>query len=102
MEDNLVGIAQQLRKRSTDAERKLWRHLRDRQLENFKFRRQEPMGDYVLDYVCYEKGIVIEIDGGQHAIPMQIEKAEERAIWRESQGGMVLKYWNNEVLTNIE
>src|SRR3989338_5872819 len=102
MEYNLVGIAQQLRKRSTDAERKLWRHLRDRQLENFKFRRQEPMGDYVLDYVCYEKGIVIEIDSGQHAIPMQKEKDEERDKWLKRQGFMVLRYWNNEVLTNIE
>ena len=102
MEDNLVGIAQQLRKRSTDAERKLWRHLRDRQLENFKFRRQETMGDYVLDFVCYEKGIVIEIDSGQHAIPMQKEKDEERDKWLKRQGFMVLRYWNNEVLTNIE
>jgi len=102
MEDNLVGIAKQLRKRSTDAERKLWRHLRDRQLENFKFRRQETMGDYVLDFVCYEKGIVIEIDGGQHAIPMQKEKDEERDKWLKRQGFMVMRYWNNEVLTNIE
>lgn len=100
MNNNLTGIAKQLRKRSTDAEGKLWQRLRDRQLEGLKFRRQQPMGPYVLDFVCYERGIAIEIDGGQHT--MQKGKDEERDNRLKGQGFMVLRYWNNEVLTNIE
>ena len=98
--NNLPIIAKQLRKGSTDAESKLWKRLRDRQLEGLKFRRQQPMGHYVLDFICYERGIVIEIDGGQHAT--QKEKDEERDNWLKGQGFMVLRYWNNEVLTNTE
>ncbi|MBI2252472.1 MAG: endonuclease domain-containing protein [Armatimonadetes bacterium] len=100
MNTNLGGIAKRLRKRLTEAEGKLWKRLRDRQLEGLKFRRQQPMGHYVLDFVCYERGIVIEIDGGQHA--MQKEKDEERDKRLNEQGFIVLRYWNNDVLTNIE
>jgi len=69
-------------------------------IEGLTFRRQQPMGPYVLDFVCYERGIAIEIDGGQHT--MQKGKDEERDNWLKGQGLMVLRYWNNEVLTNIE
>ena len=100
MNTNLGEIARHLRKRPTEAEQRLWNRLRDRQLEGLKFRRQQPMGRYVLDLVCYERGMVIEIDGGQHA--MQKEKDEERDKWFIEQGFIVLRYWNNDVLTNIE
>ncbi|MDH5684079.1 MAG: endonuclease domain-containing protein [candidate division WOR-3 bacterium] len=95
----LTEIAKNLRKRSTDAERTLWKHLRARQIDGLKFRRQEPIGQYVLDFICYEKGLVIELDGGQHSIS---EKEDaERDIWLKQQGFKVVRFWNNEVLMNI-
>jgi very-short-patch-repair endonuclease len=69
-------------------------------MEGLKFRRQEPIGKYIVDFVCYEKGIVIEVDGGQHA--MGKEKDEGRDNWFKREGFEVLRFWNNEVLTNIE
>ncbi len=93
------NIAKTLRKRLTDTERALWRHLRAKQVEGFKFRRQEPIGKYIVDFVCYEKRIVIEVDGGQHAIDK--DRDEERDKWFNSQGFKVLRFWDNEVLTNI-
>jgi very-short-patch-repair endonuclease len=65
---DLTGAARGLSKRSTDAERKLWRNLRDRQIQGFKFRRQHPLGSYVVDFVSLEKKLVIELDGGHHAL----------------------------------
>ncbi|MBI5642544.1 MAG: endonuclease domain-containing protein, partial [Deltaproteobacteria bacterium] len=67
LSSDLFTIAKNLRKRSTDAENLLWMHLRSKQLEGFKFRRQEPIGSYIVDFVCFEKKIIIEVDGGQHA-----------------------------------
>jgi very-short-patch-repair endonuclease len=63
-----TGIARRLRKQSTDTEMHLWRYLRDRQIEGFKFRRQQPIGMYVVDFVNLEKNVVIELDGRQHAL----------------------------------
>ncbi len=97
---NPVKIARNLRKRPTDAEKLLWKHLRSEQLEGLGFRRQEPMGDYIVDFVCFEKRIVIEVDGGQHAL--ETEKDSARDGWLKSQGFKVLRFWNNEVLGNIE
>jgi very-short-patch-repair endonuclease len=92
-------MAKGLRKNFTDTEKLLWRHLRAKQMEGYKFRRQEPMGSYIVDFVCQEKKIVIEVDGGQHAV--EREKDCERDKWLEGQGYKVLRFWNNEVLTNI-
>ena len=100
MTNKFTEIAKNLRKRSTDAERMLWKHLRARQLDGLKFRRQEPMGNYVLDFICYEKELVIELDGGQHAIKK--EDDAERDTWLKQQGFKVLRFWNNEVLMNID
>jgi len=97
---NSVTIARNLRKRFTEAEKLLWRYLRARQLEGLKFRRQQPIGNYIVDFVCFEKGLVIEVDGGQHAI--EIEKDSERDKWLKGQKYEVLRFWNNEVLTHIE
>jgi very-short-patch-repair endonuclease len=96
---NTTIIARNLRKRFTDAEKLLWRHLRAKQLEGFKFRRQQPIGNYIVDFVCFEKGVVIEVDGGQHAV--EREKDRERDKWLKGQDLKVLRFWNNEVLTNI-
>jgi len=97
---NLTPIAKDLRKRSTDAERPLWRHLKAKQLDGLKFRRQEQIGRFIVDFVCYEKSLIVEADGGQHAV--EIEKDEERTRWLEAQGFKVLRFWNHEILTNIE
>jgi len=95
-----IESARRLRRNPTDAERRLWQLLRHRQLEGLRFRRQAPVGVYVLDFVCFEAALVVEIDGGQHAI----EKAadEHRSAWLESQGFRILRFWNNDVLGNPE
>jgi very-short-patch-repair endonuclease len=92
--------AQELRKNPTEAERKLWLHLRLRQLGGHKFRRQQPLGSYIVDFVCLEKRIVIEIDGGQHQA--QAIYDQQRTAWIEQQGFRVLRFWDNEVMQNIE
>jgi very-short-patch-repair endonuclease len=97
---NLTTTAKELRKNSTDAERLLWRQLRAKQLEGLKFRRQEPIGRFIVDFVCYEKSLIIEADGGQHAV--EAEKDAERTQWLNSQGFHVLRFWNHEILTNID
>ena len=98
MKSESQHIAKILRKRLTDAEKLLWRHLRGKQLGGFKFRRQEPIGNYVADFVCYEKRIIVEVDGSQHCS----EKDHERDRWFEGQGFKVLRFWNNDVLNNIQ
>ena len=98
MESESQHIAKILRKRLTDAEKLMWRHLRGKQLEGFKFRRQEPIGNYVADFVCYEKRIIVEVDGSQHCS----EKDHERDRWFEGQGFKVIRFWNSEVLKNTE
>ena len=93
-----TNLARGLRRRSTDAERHLWRHLRSRGLEGLKFRRQEPIGSYIVDFVCYEKRIVVELDGFQHA--MRREEDGARDQWLNEQGFKVLRVLDNEVLNN--
>jgi very-short-patch-repair endonuclease len=73
--------------------------MRSKQIEGLKFRRQEPIGNYIVDFVCYEKMMVIEADGGQHDAS---EKDIERDGWLRSQGFRVLRFWNHDVLQNIE
>ena len=98
MSSDSQQIAKILRKRLTNAERILWRHLRAKQLEGFKFRRQEPIGKYVVDFVSYERRIIVEVDGGQHCV----KKDGNRDIWFEVQRYKVLRFWNNEVLNNTQ
>ena len=69
-------------------------------MEGCKFRRQEPIGSYIVDFVCQEKRIVIEVDGGQHST--EKERDNERDKWLEGKGYKVLRFWNNEVLANIQ
>lgn len=92
--------ARELRKNMTDAERALWRHLRLRQLGGCKFRRQQLIGQYIVDFVCFEKGLIIEVDGGQHT--EQISYDLKRSQWLEKQGYRLLRFWDNEVLKNTE
>jgi very-short-patch-repair endonuclease len=95
---NLTETAKSLRTNSTDAERLLWSRLRAKQVRGCKFRRQEQIGRFIVDFVCYDRQLVIEADGGQHA--QEQEKDEERTAWLNSQGFTVLRFWNHEVLTN--
>jgi very-short-patch-repair endonuclease len=91
-------LPRRLRKDSTQAEQKLWRYLRSRSLAGFKFVRQKPIGPYVVDFVCREKRLVIEVDGGQHA---ECHK-DVGDRWLVERRYRVLRFWNNEVLENIE
>ena len=95
----LTGVAKRLRLEATDAERVLWREVRAHRFAGFKFKRQEPLGLYVVDFVCYEAKLIVELDGGQHA--NQQEADAERTRWLESRGFRVVRFWNNDVLTNI-
>jgi very-short-patch-repair endonuclease len=92
--------ARQLRNEQTDAEAKLWARLRARQISHVKFRRQHPIGPYVADFCCVEHSLVVEIDGGQHAEQMQSD--QRRTAVLKLPGFRVLRFWNNEVLANIE
>jgi len=89
-----------LRNNPTDAERALWRQLRLRHFGGHKFRRQQPLGPYIVDFVCLEKRLIIEVDGGQHN--EQIGYDAKRSAWLEAQGFRVLRFWNHEVLQQIE
>jgi very-short-patch-repair endonuclease len=91
--------AKKLRRSATDAETKMWRLLRDRRLAAFKFRRQTPVEGYILDFVCFERKIVVEVDGSQH-FESSKDKQRDAALTRE--GFHVLRYWNNDVLQRPE
>lgn len=99
MNDNLTTLSRNLRKQQTDAERLLWNKLRAKQINNVKFRRQQPIGKYIVDFVSFEKKIIIEVDGGQH---MDNSKDRGRDEWLEKEGFKVLRFWNNEILLNME
>ena len=92
-------LARRLRKNSTVAERRLWRYLRARSLGGFKFVRQEPIGRYVVNFVCRERRLIIEVDGGQHATN---KRDAVRDRWLIDHRYRVLRFWNNEVLGNLE
>lgn len=92
--------ARSLRNCSTDAEKRLWSRLRMRQIHNHKFRRQFPLGKYFVDFVCLEARLIVEVDGGQHALRM--EPDAQRSDWLIAQGFRVLRFWNTEVLQEAE
>ena len=94
-----TGFARQLRREMTDAEQRLWYHLRNRALMGFKFRRQHPVGPYVVDFACLEVGLVVELDGGQHACD---PRDAPREAFLEARGFRVLRFWNNDVLQQAE
>jgi very-short-patch-repair endonuclease len=94
----LIEFAKELRKNSTDAERKLWYFLRGKNFIDLKFRRQEVIGNYIVDFVCFKKKLIIELDGGQHNEFR--EKDIPREEWLKKQGYKILRFWNSEVLNN--
>ena len=95
-----ISKARQLRRDSTQAELTLWKHLRSRQLADCKFRRQVPLGPYIVDFACVERRLLVELDGGHHQ--GQAVYDEDRTDWLESQGFRLLRFWNNEVLGQTE
>ena len=97
---NTGHFAKKLRKDQTDAERKLWNHLRNRQLEGVKFRRQHAIGTYIADFCCPEKNLVVELDGGQHVI--EAEKDRKRSTGLKQMGYQVIRFWDHEVLQEID
>jgi very-short-patch-repair endonuclease len=84
----------------TDAERSLWRILRSRQVDGHRFHRQVPLGRYLADFVCHDARLIIEVDGGQHDVSSAQEA--ERIRFLQEEGYRVLRFWNNEVLSNLE
>jgi adenine-specific DNA-methyltransferase len=88
--------ARELRSQMTNAESLLWKQLKGRRFQGFKFRRQRPLGPYILDFICLEAGLVIEIDGGQHNEQQAHDQARTALI--ETQGLTVIRFWNHEVL----
>jgi len=102
MKGNKARLARELRQRQTEAEKTLWASLRNRQLEGVKFRRQQPVGHYIVDFASFESRIIVEIDGGQHNERGMAEKDSERTIWLKGEGYHVLRFWNNDVLKNVD
>ena len=99
---NKTILARNLRKNSTIQERRLWNLLKNRQFHNLKFKRQQPIGDYIVDFICKEAKIIIEIDGGQHNEPENIEYDKIRTEYLNNLGYKVIRFWNNEIYENIE
>lgn len=93
-------LQRRLRNNMTDAEQRLWRFLRRKQISGFKFRRQHPFGDYIIDFVCLEAMLAVEVDGSQHNA-RQAEDAA-RTEYLKHAGFRVLRFWNNEVMSEID
>lgn len=92
-------LARRLRKNMTDAERRLWKELRSRQLDDSKFRRQAPIGKYIVDFVSFERKLIVELDGSRH-----VEQAAADAVrteWLQSQGFRLLRFWNHQVFEEL-
>ena len=94
--------ARNLRKNQTESETLLWSKLRSRQLSGFKFRRQHPIGHYILDFYCTEAHLAIEIDGGQHAEDENCKRDKLRTEYMKRKGIQVIRFWNNDVLEHLE
>lgn len=95
-----VSFARQLRSQSTDAERLLWSKLRSRQVDGWKFRRQVPLGRYIVDFLCEDARLIVELDGGQHSEALAYDA--NRTEWLNENGYRLVRFWNNEALNNME
>ncbi|WP_028313746.1 endonuclease domain-containing protein [Desulfatibacillum aliphaticivorans] len=92
--------AKALRSNMTEAEKKLWQRLRKRQVQGCKFRRQFSIGAYIVDFVCLEKRLIVELDGGQHK--QQASYDSFRTAWLEANNFCILRFWNNQVMQNTD
>ena len=96
----MLNHAKALRTNQTEAEQRLWYHLRAHRFMGLKFKRQKPMGRYIVDFVCVERRLIIELDGGQHA--GQVADDQQRDAWLHNKGYTVLRFWNNEIMQQLE
>ncbi len=99
---NNMSNAKKLRSNMTKEEVKLWNILRASRFHGYKFKRQVLIGDYIVDFLCKDKKLIIELDGGQHNIEENIEYDNSRTHYLESNGYTVLRFWNNDVWNNID
>ena len=97
-----ILIARRLRSNQTDVEKLLWQHLRNRRLNSVKFRRQHPIGRYIVDFVSLERKLIIELDGGQHNSELGRKRDATRVSWLNKEGFKILRFWNNEVIENLD
>jgi very-short-patch-repair endonuclease len=93
-------LQRNLRNHPTNAEHRLWQRLRNRQIEKCKFRRQHPFGDFIVDFVCLERRVIVELDGSQHASNTPYDRS--RTSFLNKSGFIVLRFWNNQVLEDID
>ncbi len=96
----ILERARSLRSNQTEAEQRLWYHLRARRFFGLKFKRQKPVGNYIVDFVCFSPKLIVEIDGGQHVERVEYDNRRDR--WLCNEGFMVLRFWNNQVLGDTE
>jgi very-short-patch-repair endonuclease len=95
-------LARRLRREMTDPERLLWSQLRAHRQDGLAFRRQAPMGPYVVDFACHAARLVVELDGGGHSWAGRSRRDEERSVWLADRGYRVLRFWNDEVVRNLD
>jgi very-short-patch-repair endonuclease len=100
MVSRLTPVAKTLRKQTTETEQLLWKNLRAKRFAGLKFRRQQPIGPYIVDFVCFEKRVIVELDGGQHMLSSKIRDDSTRDRWLREQGYRILRFWDNEAFTN--
>jgi len=100
--NNLRENAKFLRKNMTQQEQKIWSVIRNRQFYGFRFLRQYVIGSYIVDFICRERNIIIEIDGGQHNTSESIVYDEERTKYLETKGYKIIRFWNCDIDNNIE
>jgi len=96
------GNARRLRREMTDAERKLWYAVRARRVESLSFGRQTPIGPFIVDFFCPEHRLIVELDGGQHGTDKALRYDGERTAWLAANGYRVMRFWNADVLTNLD
>jgi type I restriction enzyme M protein len=101
-DERLLEFARGMRRFSTDAEKRLWRALRNRKLGGFKFRRQIPIGSYIIDFYCHEVKVAVEADGGQHSEPTHVKYDKRRTAFLKSEGIHVMRFWDHDVLRDTD
>ena len=101
-EPEIIFQARRLRRESTEAERKLWAELSSARLNGVKFRRQHPIGSYIVDFVSLERKLVVEVDGGGHNYDENQLRDKLRTEWLVKEGYRVIRFWNTDIINNIE
>ena len=96
------ALAKTMRRNMPDAEFRLWCELRNKGLVGLKFRRQQPIGPFIVDFFCPAARLIVEVDGGQHAEPVRAAADVERTAWLEAQGYKLIRFWTNEVMHELD